>query len=155
MNAHLNISVKTGLFHTEDDVTYTEISVPRKFNGKSLFGTLHFLFHLNVEEMLRFHMCECFVEIYSALLLSHRQERDEIQGKTNDLHNINMSAYANMKIFCHIRQSLHRFVKEFNVIVSIGGATMKLRQKFYAKEKYKMVVTVSGERFEMEHKFDK
>lgn len=119
INSHLNIDVETLLFHTEDDITYTEISVPRQFNGKSIHESLNFLYRLNVEEMLRFTMCEGFHQIYSGMLLSHKQNKKT--RTTNEMPMVNMSAYANRKIFLHIRQSLLRFRKKFKLFYQLEG----------------------------------
>ena len=104
MNAHLNISVSTKLFHTEKDVTYTEICFPRQFNSKCLHNAVHFLFSLNEENTLKFYVSKGYNQMYSAMLLTHRHHICD--GCTKEI--VNMSAYANSKVFYFARKSLLR-----------------------------------------------
>lgn len=106
LSAHLNINVTTDLFHTEQDVTYTLICVPKQSNSKFIARTAMFLFRINWSQMFQFTMFQGFSMIYSAMLLTHRQEI----SKTDHII-MNTSGYGNKKLFCHIRSSLQNSLK--------------------------------------------
>ena len=101
--SHLNINVSTALFHTEKDVTYTQICIQRQKNGKYLSGVMSFCFYLNCDFGLKFTMYEGFSMMYSGMILTHRQLMNE-----NSYQIINTSAYCNQKMFTHSRQSLKK-----------------------------------------------
>ena len=101
MNAHLNINVMVGLFHTEHDITYTLCCFPKQINGKSIRGCIDFLFQLNSNMQLKFNIFEGFNEIYSGMLLTHLQDR-----KNNHVDIMNATGYCNQQFFHHLRSSL-------------------------------------------------
>ena len=88
--------------------------MPKQFNGKLIHGLMSFLFRLNLGDIFKFDMCEGFHMVYSAWLLSHRQEM-----KSTDLDIINVSAYANKSLFCWIRKSLKRISEVRNILLFI------------------------------------
>ena len=125
MSGHLNVNVNTGTFHTEKDVTYTILYVPRQHIGQYIFGRLSFLFRLNDNVVLQFEMCEGFSMMFSGLLLSHRQNL-----KTDKFNIINFSAYADRRIFSSMRKSLEFGVKAINLFVICGGIRYTYRNHF-------------------------
>ena len=100
LSAHLNVNVHTETFHTERDVTYTLIYFPWQKNGKELKEVVSFMFRLNHNKQFQFKVCEGFTLIYSAMLLTHRQNMLDTKHII-----INFSAYGPQRLFSCLRKS--------------------------------------------------
>lgn len=105
LSAHLNINVGVGTFHTEEDYCPTLVYFPVQKNGFSIYGEMNFLFRLSEGVVLRFLMSEGFGITYSALLLTHRQEK-LLSDQGHDI--VNVSAYTNKMTFTHFRTSINK-----------------------------------------------
>ena len=106
LSAHLNINVSTETFHTEGGFSHTFVYFPHQENGPYIHGMMNFLFRLSDNVQLQFNMCEGFGIFYSAMLLTHRQDR--VPGKYNGNDIINVSAYTNKRSYACFRHSVQR-----------------------------------------------
>ena len=100
------INARTSTFHTEDDCSYTVITVPKqelKAEGKDY----HFLFKLNSEQSISLNMNKPLTFMFSGKCLTHKQSTFE---DGNDIDNTfyNFATYTNKKIFNHVKCSLNR-----------------------------------------------
>ena len=110
------VNAMTRIFHTEKDVTYTIISVPKQnlvcsdMKRKSTF----FLFRLNNSNCLSIKMNPGISFLFSGTMLTHRQccvdgyRENDIPTHGNIFFNI--ASYGNEKLFCHLRKSFERII---------------------------------------------
>ena len=100
------INARTSDFHTEDDCSYTVITVPRqKLMSKE--QNYQFLFKFNSLECISLEMKQPITFMFSGKCLLHRQATNK---ESNDDCNsfYNFATYTNKKIFSHVKQSLIR-----------------------------------------------
>ena len=105
-SSNLCVNATTDLFHTEDDCTYTIISVPLQSKSQNKYK---FLFQLNESSTIGIELIPNTSFMFSGMLLTHRQAVDDqvMNDQGSDI-SINISSYGNKRIFSHIRKSFER-----------------------------------------------
>ena len=105
------IDASTKVSHTENDCTYTIISVPEqvKFIRKKASRKVNFLFSPNAANSLEIPLKNNFEFFYSALCLTHRQSFPVDASKEGNF--VNVSSYGNERLYNHIRTSFNRVKK--------------------------------------------
>ena len=111
----VSINATTSQFHTEKDVTYTMVSVPRqKTKGKTcdMRKDTVFLFQFNKKHNIGILMKQKISFVFSADMLTHRQSCDQVyacdkRGNTTQPF-FNVLCYGNERLYNHIRKSLGR-----------------------------------------------
>ena len=95
ISAHLNINAETGIPHTELDLVYTLLGVPRQ----SKVTQICFFIQIDGNRDVWFRMRSGFHILYSAHLLTHRQKVNSfiLNG------NVNISAYTPKRFFSQFR----------------------------------------------------
>ena len=95
ISAHLNINTETGIPHTELDLVYTLLGVPRQ----SKVTQICFFIQIDGNRDVWFRMRSGFHILYSAHLLTHRQKVNSfiLNG------NVNISAYTPKRFFSQFR----------------------------------------------------
>ena len=103
------VNATTGQFHTENDCTYTLISVPHqntiKFDNQK--NHYNFLFSLNNKKKVNIPLYPGVSFIFSAPFLTHRQHRNENALSLED-HFFNVASYGNKRLLSHIKKSFNK-----------------------------------------------
>ena len=102
----LCINAVTKGWHTENDVTYTIISVPYQ-TERNHDIQYHFLFKLQGKYTLSIPLNEGTTVLFSGKMLTHRQSSNVFDTTYDDLF-FNFASYGNKKMYNHIRQSFIR-----------------------------------------------
>ena len=102
----LSVNAVTKGLHTEDDVTYSTISVPLQ-KIKSAERKYHFIFQLNRKCIVSLPLIEGTTLLFSGKLLTHRQSCNVFEAMDDELF-FNFASYGNKKLFNHIRKSFIR-----------------------------------------------
>ena len=102
----LCINAVTKGWHTEDDVTYTIITVPNQME-RNLDIKYHFLFKLQGKYTLSVPLNEGTTVLFSGKMLTHRQSSNVFETTYDDTF-FNFASYGNKKMYNHIRQSFIR-----------------------------------------------
>lgn len=103
LSAYINIDASTKILHTERDLTYTWISVPKQDNVHEM--GINFQFCLTRDLSLFLKMSPLTSFAYSGHFVTHRQNHDG--GKDF----INISSYGNQRLFFNARKSISRLSK--------------------------------------------
>ena len=102
----VGINAVTKEMHTEDDVTYTTISVPRQENY-SKDRHYHFMYQFGQKCNVSLPLNAGTTLLFSGKLLTHRQTCN-VHDATNDELFINFASYGCKRLYSHIRQSFIR-----------------------------------------------
>ena len=108
----------TKLFHTEKDVTYTVISVPRQYSKSRLNRRqpTYFLLKLNDNKTVGIELLDDLSFLFSGTGITHRQfcqdSYDEEKLKDESKQFYNVACYGNEKLFRHIKASFMRSIKK-------------------------------------------
>ena len=106
------VNAETHALHTENDCSYTVITVPKQqFENKR--SPTNFHFKLNDEEVVFLEMNNPITFMFSGKSLQHQQLCNAKVSDTNDIF-INFAIYTNQKIFNHVRKSFARVFKSKN-----------------------------------------
>ena len=89
--------------HTENDCTYTLISVPTQNKSMNIY---RFIFPLNEDHIIEVIMNEDLSFLFSGKFLHHNQTSESIPDIKDDLF-INLSSYGNNKLVTHMRNLCH------------------------------------------------
>ena len=113
------INAITKDFHTENDASYTLISVPtqERNNDRSTFSNMNrkdtfFLFELDSDNIFAIRMRDNISFFFHGALLTHRQHCDdgyepiEIRKQKPKFYNI--ACYSNARLFFHLRKTIQR-----------------------------------------------
>ena len=100
LSANIHVNALTKIPHTERDISYTLITVPKQPDGDNM--GINFQFILSKHKSLFVRMNPAATFAYSALFMTHRQNHDY---GTNCL---NVSSYGNQRLFFCSRTSLDR-----------------------------------------------
>jgi len=100
ISGNINFNAKTGIPHTERDLVYTLIGVPKQDKEVSL----KFQFYLTKMKIFNLLMVEGIHFLYSAHLLTHNQSshKSVVNG------NLNISAYTAKQLFHNFAETLHQ-----------------------------------------------
>ena len=102
----LSVNAVTKEQHTEDNVTYTTISVPMQ-DTKSADRKYYFIFKLKNKYNVSVPLNEGTTILFSSKLLTHRQTCNGCEA-TDDELSFNFACYGNKKLYNHIRNSFIR-----------------------------------------------
>ena len=102
----VGINAVTKEMHTEDDVTYTTISVPRQ-EFVSTDRHYHFMFQFGQKYNVSLPLTGGTTLLFSGKFLTHRQTCN-VHETTNDELFINFASYGCKRLYSHIRQSFIR-----------------------------------------------
>ena len=102
---HINIcvNVSTGEFHTENDCSYTLISVPKQNTKEQIKcgNEYQFLFQLNNNIVIALTLTPDLSFLFLSTFLSHRQKgNDSIEN--NKYPFVNLSSCGNKRLLTHI-----------------------------------------------------
>ena len=105
-SSHISVNATTGLFHNEDDCTYTTISVPSQ---KKINRHYQFLFQFSEGNTIGIDMTQNVSFVFSGKLLTHRQSSYQtgLNSNESDVF-LNVSSYGPKRLFSHIRKSFER-----------------------------------------------
>ena len=110
-NCMLNVNGATNQLHSENDATYSLITVPKQSfkmtQNIELLPTFLFRVTANHHVMLKLEEHVCFV--YNARFLAHRQAFSKGVGTNENFFNI--SCYGNQKLFSHLKNTFDRLNK--------------------------------------------
>ena len=111
-NTHIFINGCTEHFHAEKDCAYTCIHVPVQDvpKNRQLNQQPAFLFQLNGNQRILLPLTHPVSFMYNAQLISHRQAYYP-ECSDNLPPFINVSSYANKKLFDHLRKSFNRIIE--------------------------------------------
>ena len=100
------INAETKCFHTEEDCSYTLITVPQQNVVNDRYD---FIFQLKGNKHINLHMLPGTSFIFSGMYLTHRQNRliDTNSNEDNE-HFFNIASYGNKRLFSHIRSTLKK-----------------------------------------------
>jgi len=102
----LSVNAVTKGMHTEDDVTYSTISVPLQ-EVQSTERKYHFMFQLNHKNIMSLPLIEGTTLLFLGKLLTHRQSCNAFESTDDELF-FNFASYGNKKLYNHIRKSFIR-----------------------------------------------
>ena len=108
-NINVCINASTEDFHTENDTSYTLITVPSQ-NSKDQHncGSIYnFLFKLNEDLIISLPLTPDLSFLFSGTYLSHRHQGNKSTEKTTNPF-VHISSYGNKRLFTHIRKSFFR-----------------------------------------------
>ena len=103
------VDAQTSHFHTENDCTYTLISVPDQvcFKSSANSNNYSFIFKLSNTELINLNLIPGVSFIFSGMYLTHRQNKNRDETSTNDVF-FNVASYGNKRLFNHIRKSINK-----------------------------------------------
>ena len=96
------VNAQTKELHSEQDVTYTTIAVPKQ---KSLQSQYSFIFQINDAESISLLMNYGVHFLFSGMFLVHRQK---CENKNEMELFFNFGSYGNNKLFTHLRKTMER-----------------------------------------------
>lgn len=104
------VDATTGDFHTEQDCTYTLISIPNQntISSKTAGENYHFLFCLTDKKNLNIPLNLGISFIFSAAFLTHRQHMNDLKHSNEDEHFFNVASYGNKRLYHHIKKSFSK-----------------------------------------------
>ena len=105
-SSNLCVNATTGVFHNEDDCTYTIICVHFQLQSINKYG---FLFKMDDSNTIGIELKSNTSILFSGLLLTHRQGTDDVvRNKEGSDIFLNISSYGNKHLFSRIRKSFER-----------------------------------------------
>ena len=104
-SSQICINAMTKLFHTELDSTYTVISVPHQKKDTCLPS---FQFKIKEDTILEVPLQEGTTIIFSAYMLTHRQNLVIDESLKNMYPFFNVASFGNMRLFTHMRKTIQR-----------------------------------------------
>ena len=109
----LCIDCKTDVLHTENDTTYTFITILKKNMGETFTTTsdhTSFLFQLNAKNNIGIQLHQNISFMYSGKYLLHRQH-STIVRKSDKGQLVNIACYRNEQLSNHLRTTFDRKIK--------------------------------------------
>ena len=103
------INAETTQLHTENDCTYTVITVPKQDIIKESTDEYTFLFDLKKGETVGVKMVYGISFMFSGKYLTHRQAHNESTANKNSVF-VNLASYGNSKLYNHIKKTIERKV---------------------------------------------
>ena len=104
---NISVNARTTSFHTENDSTYTVISIPKQEANSERKDEYSFLFKVKDKNNISLRLTEGVSFVFSGKLLTHRQSCNfpvNMKGETF----INFSSYGTKRLFSHIKKSFER-----------------------------------------------
>ena len=111
------VNSKTAILHTEEDATYTLITVPKQYmtgNSKESKNRTYFIFQINPKQNIAIHMNMKLSFLFSGKFLTHRQHCNATTDQNNRQF-VNIACYGNKMLYSHIQASLSRTMEDKNV----------------------------------------
>ena len=100
------VSSQTEILHTEDDFTYTVISVPEQEQAED---EPVFIFELMDKYTLGVQMETGLSFIFSGKYLTHRQVIPDCNSKDGNF--INIASYGSKRLYNHIKSTVSRVIE--------------------------------------------
>ena len=110
--ATIALNAQTSQFHSENDCTYTLVTVPRqcvRMNKGNNFERV-FLIKLNEDNIFGIPLTHSLSTVFSGNFITHRQHIDSRCYNDGSLF-YNIVSYGNQRLYNHIRKSLSRINK--------------------------------------------
>ena len=101
----LCVNAVTKQFHTEQDCTYTLISIPNQALNEDRYD---FIFKINPQKHICIQMIPGLSFIFSGMYLTHRQNISQSNMNKSSTNFFNVASYGNKRLFTHIRTSLNK-----------------------------------------------
>ena len=111
------VNSKTAILHTEEDVTYTLITVPKQCrigNLKESQNRTYFIFQINPKNNIAIHMNMKLSFLFSGKFLTHRQHCNATTDQNNRQF-VNIACYGNKMLYSHIKASISRTMNDKNI----------------------------------------
>ena len=108
INAHLCKNAETGINHTENDGSYTIISVPVQPHKQWKRVRTEFHFNIQPNDIIAIPMVECVSFMFSGYMLSHNQIIRNKDKVPKDIFLINIATYANKRLCDNMLKSFKR-----------------------------------------------
>ena len=107
------VNATTGQFHTENDTSYTVITVPvQDYRKQKEDGnTYEFQFRLNDNTNIVLPMIPELTFLFSGTFVTHRQACNSNTTENSEPF-VNLSSYGNERLFTHIRKSFFRNINK-------------------------------------------
>ena len=105
--SNISVNARTASFHTENDSTYTVISIPKQEVNSQRKHEYSFLFKIKDKNNISIRLTEGISFVFSGKLLTHRQSCNfpvDMKGETF----INFSSYGTKRLFSHIKKPFMR-----------------------------------------------
>ena len=103
------INAQTTQFHTENDCTYTLITVPKQETNMKPFlrRQYNFLFKLKLHENIAIELVTGVTILFSGTFLTHRQHCDRASSSMDGIF-FNFASYGTERLYRHIMTLFHR-----------------------------------------------
>ena len=101
------INGQTTTVHTENDCSYTVITVPEQDIEENPVDDYIFLFEIKKGETIGINMCHGISFFFAGKYLSHRQAHNESTSVKNSLF-VNIASYGNEMLYNHIKKTINR-----------------------------------------------
>lgn len=108
LNSNICLNAQTNIPHTENDTSYTIISVPNQthFSNKKQQQKTSFEFHINEQKVIVIPMTIGTIFCYSGHLLTHCQQIKNLSNENNPF--VNIVSYNSKRLLSHILKSIKR-----------------------------------------------
>ena len=101
------VNGQTTNLHTENDCTYTIITVPEQSKEENTVDDYIFLFQIKKGETIGIKMWDGISFMFSGKYLSRRQAHNETTTTKNSLF-FNIASYGNEMLYNHIKRTINR-----------------------------------------------
>ena len=106
----VSVNAQTTKLHTENDMSYTLITVPRQKMSCDILPEYNFLFELMDRETLGIKLDPGMSFIFTGKFLTHRQSLNENKKNSKEIF-INLASYSNERLHNHIKTTIKRVLE--------------------------------------------
>jgi hypothetical protein len=101
----LCVNAITKRYHTEQDCTYTVISVPNQTMNPNIESRnrYDFIFQINPRQHISIKLSPGISFMFSGMYITHRQNMSDNKSSTDPQTFYNVASYGNKRLFSHIR----------------------------------------------------
>ena len=103
----VSLSCQTTYLHTEDDCTYTVITVPKQEDNEHNNPEYNFIFHLKKGQTIGLKMDTGLTILFFGKYLTQWQSESENMSTSNDIF-INFPSYGNERLYNHLKKTINR-----------------------------------------------
>ena len=103
----ISVNARTNEFHTENDSTYTVITIPKQEANEKAEADYAFFFKVQDKHNVSIKLSEGLTFVFSGKLLTHRQSCNKESSIENELF-INFASYGTQRLFTHIKNTFMR-----------------------------------------------
>ena len=104
----LCVNAATDIFHTEQDCTYTLISIPKQEMINDTNNRYDFIFKINAIQHISIKLIPGVSFIFSGTYLTHRQNMSSGKSNGEPTNFFNIASYGNKRLFTHIRKTISK-----------------------------------------------